>query len=168
MQRRNFVIAASAAPLSACGVAELKTFPTLASAAAAIQALGARDKTNGTWSLAQVLNHAAQSIEYSIDGFPELKSALFRSVVGSVAFAVFEARGAMGHSLAEAIPAAPVLDAAAMLEPAKVRVLAALRRFESHAGALAPHFAYGTLDKAQCTRAHLMHLANHWAEVVRA
>jgi hypothetical protein len=28
-----------------------------------------------------------------------------------------------------------------------------------------PHFAYGALGKAEYTRAHLMHLANHWAEV---
>ena len=28
--------------------------------------------------------------------------------------------------------------------------------------ALAPHFAYGALNKAAYTRAHLMHLANHW------
>jgi hypothetical protein len=28
-----------------------------------------------------------------------------------------------------------------------------------------PHFAYGALDKAQFTRAHLMHLANHWTEI---
>lgn len=28
-------------------------------------------------------------------------------------------------------------------------------------GTLAPHFAYGELDKPQYTRAHLMHLADH-------
>ena len=39
---------------------------------------------------------------------------------------------------------------------------------EAHTGPLAPHFAYGALDKTQYTRAHLMHLANHWTELVRA
>ena len=37
------------------------------------------------WPLPKVLNHLAQSVEYSIDGYPELKSALFRSAIGSVA-----------------------------------------------------------------------------------
>jgi hypothetical protein len=48
------------------------------------------------------------------------------------------------------------------LAPAIDRALQALRAFERHAGTLAPHFAYGALDKPAYTRAHLMHLANHW------
>ena len=97
-----------------------------------------------------------------------MKSALFRGAVGSVAFAVFQARGKMGHTLDEPIPGAPALDAQAPLEPAIARAMSALRRFEAHSGALAPHFAYGELDKAQYTRAHLMHLANHWTQVERS
>ena len=161
------MLAAASAPLVACSAAEVKTFPTLAAASAAIESLAKGHKHVGAWTLAQMLNHAAQSIDYSIDGFPEMKSALFRNAVGRVAFAVFQARGKMGHTLDEPIPGAPALDAQAPLESAMARALAALRRFEAHSGALAPHFAYGELDKAQYTRAHLMHLANHWSEVER-
>jgi Protein of unknown function (DUF1569) len=167
MRRRTLVIAASVASLAACSTAEVKVMPTLAAAMAAIEGLARGHRHTGEWTLAQMLNHAAQSIDYSIDGFPQLKSALFRNAVGSVAFAVFQARGKMGHTLNEPIPGAPALDAQAPLEPAIARALASLRRFEAHTGALAPHFAYGDLDKAQYTRAHLMHLANHWAEVAR-
>lgn len=166
-QRRHVIVAACATPLAACGQAELKTFPTLASAATAIESLARGHRHTGAWTLAQMLSHATQSIDCSIDGFPQLKSALFRKAVGSVAFAVFEARGKMGHTLSEPIPGAPALDANAPLEQAITLALAALRRFEAHSGALAPHFAYGELDKAQYTRAHLMHLANHWTEVQR-
>jgi hypothetical protein len=168
MLRRSFTLATAALPLAGCGVAEVQTFPTLAAARGAIAGLGARHRSDGAWSLPQVLNHLAQSVEYSIDGYPELKSALFRSAIGSVAFAVFEARGKMGHALNEPIPGAPALDGQAALEPAKSRLLAALQRFEAHEGEFSPHFAYGALDKPQYRRAHLMHLANHWTEVVRA
>jgi Protein of unknown function (DUF1569) len=168
MRRRTLMLAVASAPLAACSAAEVKTFPTVASATAAIESLARGHKHSGAWTLAQMLNHAAQSIDYSIDGFPELKSALFRKAVGSVAFAVFEARGKMGHTLSEPIPGAPALDAQAELAPAIARALAALKRFEAHSGALMPHFAYGELDKTQYTRAHLMHLANHWSEVERA
>jgi Protein of unknown function (DUF1569) len=167
MRRRTLVVAAFAAPLAACSAAEVKGMPTMSAAMTAIEGLVKGHRHTGAWTLAQMLNHAAQSIDYSIDGFPELKSALFRKAVGSVAFAVFQARGKMGHTLTEPIPGAPALDAQAPLEPAIARALAALRRFEAHSGALAPHFAYGELDKAQYTRAHLMHLANHWSEVAR-
>jgi Protein of unknown function (DUF1569) len=167
MRRRTLIVAASAAPLAACSVAEVKVMPTLAAAKTAIESLAKGYQHSGAWTLAQMLNHAAQSIDYSIDGFPQLKSALFRKAVGSVAFAVFQARGKMGHTLNEPIPGAPALDAQAPLEPAIARALAALRRFEAHTGALQPHFAYGELDKTEYTRAHLMHLANHWSEVSR-
>ena len=38
----------------------------------------------------------------------------------------------------------------------------ALAAFDAWSGPLKPHVAYGELDKAQYTRAHLMHLADHW------
>ena len=53
-----------------------------------------------------------------------------------------------------------------LLKDSIARLLAALNAFEAWGGPLKPHFAYGELDKAQYTRAHLMHLANH-AERVR-
>jgi hypothetical protein len=33
---------------------------------------------------------------------------------------------------------------------------------------LAPHFAYGALDRAQYTAAHVMHINNHLTEITRA
>ena len=121
-------------------------------------------RTTGAWNLAQVLNHAAQSVEYSLDGFPQPKPALFQSTVGRLAFALFDARGAMHHPLDQPIPGAPALATDAPLPAAVQRLLSAFDRFEQHTGALQPHFAYGALDKPAYARAHLMHLANHWAE----
>ena len=125
-------------------------------------------RMTGAWDLAQVLHHAAQSVEYSMVGFPELKPAWFRASLGSYAFALFNARGQMSHSLDEPIPGAPPLAAGQALAPAIDRVLAALRAFDRHAGTLAPHFAYGALDKPAYARAHLMHLANHWQNALPA
>ncbi|MEO8807999.1 MAG: DUF1569 domain-containing protein [Burkholderiaceae bacterium] len=121
-------------------------------------------RMGGAWDMAHVLHHAAQSIEYSISGFPEPKPAWFRATVGSYAFALFNARGQMTHKLSEPIPGAPDIAQGQPLAPAIDHAIAALQAFERHSGALAPHFAYGALDKPDYTRAHLMHLANHWAE----
>ncbi len=122
-------------------------------------------RMTGAWDMAHVLHHTAQSIEFSIGGFPQPKPAWFRATVGSYAFALFNARGQMSHSLAEPIPGAADIAQGQPLAPAIEHAIAALQAFERHSGALAPHFAYGALDKAAYTRAHLMHLANHWAEV---
>ena len=139
-----------------------------ASVGAALQALEQLKTTaprmTGAWDLPRVLHHAAQSVEFSIGGFPQPKPVWFRATIGSYAFALFNARGQMTHSLAEPIPGAPDLAQGQPLLPAIERLSLALRAFERHDGELAPHFAYGALAKPAYARAHLMHLANHWTE----
>lgn len=117
------------------------------------------------WPLPQVLEHCAQSIEFSLHGFPQAKPEWFQSSAGALAFAAFNRCGQMSHSLTEPIPGAPELQALDLARGAG-RLERAFIEFEAHRGPLAPHFAYGALDKAHYTRAHLMHLANH-AEKIR-
>ena len=169
MRRRTFVSASAGAGLvlSACAPAEVKTFASLAQARAALEGLRARKvQTLGAWKIGAVLDHLAQSIEYSLNGFPEMKSSLFRHTAGAAAWSVFSTRGAMSHSLSEPIPGAPALSQAMPQEQALARLLKALQDFDKHTGVLKAHFAYGDLSKADYTRAHLMHLANHWQEFV--
>ncbi|MBI5259107.1 MAG: DUF1569 domain-containing protein [Burkholderiales bacterium] len=169
MARRRRLLAAAALapvalPLAGCSAAVVQRFPTLTEARRAVAGLtSGAARSTGAWNLPQVLQHLAQSVEYSIDGYPEMKSALFHYTLGVAAWSVFDARGAMNHALDQPIPGAPALEANQALEAGVVRLLAALNRFEAHTGALQPHFAYGALDKAAYTRAHLMHLANHWS-----
>lgn len=143
----------------------MPAFDSIAGALSTLERLRANaPRMTGAWDLAHVLHHAAQSVEYSIAGFPELKPAWFRATAGSYAFALFNARGQMAHTLNEPIPGAPEIAQGQTLGPAIDRAITALQAFDRHAGPLAPHFAYGTLGKANYTRAHLMHLANHWTE----
>jgi len=148
------------------GTLAMPAFDSMAHAIKTLEALkSAPTKTNGAWDLAHVLHHAAQSVEYSITGFPAPKPAWFRASVGPLAFAVFSARGRMSHGLAEPIPGAPDIAQGLPLGEAVDHAVAALLAFDRHGGPLAPHFAYGALDRPAYTRAHLMHLANHWNEV---
>lgn len=125
-------------------------------------------KSTGAWPLAAVLDHLAQSIEMSIDGFPEAKSPLFQKTAGRAAFSVFRMRGRMSHGLDQPIPGAPALTAGEEWHPSSRRLRAAIQRFEAHPGALAPHFAYGALSKQDYALAHCMHIANHQDEIVVA
>ena len=114
------------------------------------------------WSWSQTLEHCAQSIEFSLQGFPAPKSALFQNTLGAAAFNVFALRGRMSHNLAEPIPGAPALDASTPdASAALARLRKAVQDFAAHAGPLQPHFAYGALSRAQYEQAHAMHLANH-------
>jgi hypothetical protein len=181
MQRRRFltISAWSAASLAVAGgggawwlsgtPAPIAGFDSMAQARDWLQALAtnpaARSLTH--WPLTHVLEHCAQSVEFSLEGFPQPRSALFQDTAGALAFAAFNLRGAMHHGLTEAIPGAPTLIATELAATAQ-RLLDAFAAFEAHTGPLQPHFAYGALDKTEYTRAHLLHLANHAQRIALA
>lgn len=126
-----------------------------------LNAAGSRPLEPATaWNWAHTLEHCAQSIEFSLHGFPQPKSTLFQKTAGAAAFSVFAWRGRMSHSLAEPIPGAAALT---MADPAAAlaRLRQAVADFAQHPGPLHPHFAYGDLSRPQYEQAHAMHLANH-------
>ncbi len=115
----------------------------------------------GEWNLPQVLIHCAQSIEYSLSGYPEHRSDAFKQTAGTVAFAAFAAKGRMHHSLNEPIPGAPAIEVTTRLSPAIKRLRSAFETFALHNGELHEHFAYGRLTKSEYEQAHVMHFYNH-------
>lgn len=119
----------------------------------------------GEWNLPQVFQHCTQSVRFSLTGFPEHKPDWFLHSVGPMAFSLFSARGAMPHDLREAIPGAPVLDRNSPPASALQTLMQTLRDFDTHTGALAPHFAFGTLSKQEYARAHVLHIRNHLQEI---
>ena len=168
MKRRALLActaALGAAGLAGCAPRAVDRFASWSEARHAVAALavpGAHWRSNQGWSLSQTLQHLAQSIEGSMAGYPQPKSRLFVATVGAAAHAVFDLRGRMTHSLDDPIPGAPPLQAELPDEAAVLRLLRAMDAFEAHTGPLAPHFAYGPLDKPAYARAHQMHLAEHW------
>lgn len=172
--RRSFVIAATGVTvaLAAGGVAGCQgsakndrqlQFASLAAAQDELARLVQAGElaSSAAWSWAQTLVHCAQSIEFSMSGFPQSKSALFQRTLGSAALGVFSWRGRMTHDLAEPIPGAPALDAAGDPAQALQRLHKAIAAFRGWSGPLRPHFAYGALGKQDYELAHAMHLANH-------
>jgi Protein of unknown function (DUF1569) len=156
-------IFAPVAGISACTGSEGLRFGTLAVARESIIKFAARGipKSDTVFSWAQTLNHLAQSIEYSMVGFPESKSVFFQKTAGTIAFTVFAWRGKMTHSLSEPILGAPSLDPDADPQKSLERLLRAITAFHDWSGALKPHFAYGELDRKNYELAHAMHIADH-------
>lgn len=132
---------------------------------AALQQLNRFDNktlvTDGEWDIAQIFNHCAQSVEYSMTGFPRHKADLFKNTVGLLAFSLFSLKGSMHHGLSEPIPGAPVLQPQQPLQNALKRLKKSLNDFNHYQGQLDPHFAYGALSKPEYALAHVMHLNNH-------
>jgi hypothetical protein len=122
-------------------------------------------KSIGSWNISQIMQHCAQSIEFSMEGFPLNKSKVFQNTLGSTAFFVFSIRGRMNHSLSEPIPGAGVLIDSISIQDSWTKLDKALENFYKFQGDLFPHFAYGNLSKSDYEKAHTFHLANHWEEI---
>lgn len=170
MNRRQFLLATtSVITAGAAGMTVVRVTrpaPDLDALLADLSALDpAHLRFRGSWSAFTVLSHLAQSIEYSMTGYPEMKPVLFRHTAGPLAFAAFATAGAMRHNLAEPIPGAPVLPADGNVAEALARLTAALTTFRQWRGPLQPHFAYGTLSHEDYAAAHLMHIRNHLQEL---
>lgn len=136
---------------------------------AALQKIDALAKSavasTGKWNPHQIFAHCAQSIEYSITGYPAPKPKLFQDTLGASVFAMFAAKGKMVHGLAEQIDGAPAIDAKPDFLEGLTRLRHAFLNFRHFAGTLAPHFAYGPLSKQQYEVAHVMHFYNHLDEI---
>lgn len=171
MNRRRFLLAGAAAVAGSYAIGHVLSERHLDAFAdfdmvAHLHTLKARPLSQrGIWTPAQIFAHLAQSIEFSLTGYPQSKPRWFQYAVGATAFSAFSAAGAMRHNLAEPIPGAPALDSVTDADAALARLLAALQAFDQHDAALAPHFAYGALDKRQYRAAHLMHIQNHLTEI---
>ncbi len=114
----------------------------------------------GRWTAGQVLVHCAQSVEFSLTGFPQARGFLVQKVVGPLVMRRFLAKGALSHDVAAEIPGAPALGSPS-LEEGKARLIKAIADFRAHQGPLQPHFAYGPVERGPYEALHAMHFADH-------
>jgi hypothetical protein len=121
---------------------------------------GIEGEVDGPWSLAQVLVHCAQSVELSLTGYPIPRGWLVRRVIGPRFMAKFLRQGFLTHDRAAPIPGAPPLGEPTLAEGV-ARLRSAVVAFDAHVGPLAPHFAYGEVDKGSYEKLHAMHVADH-------
>lgn len=123
---------------------------------------------SGQWSVYKVFVHCAQSVDYSMTGYPKHNSALFKNSIGKIAFSAFDAKRKMRHNLAEEIPGAEVIANSGDVEDALNQLKKSLLRFDEFSGKLQAHFAYGELTKTEYEKAHAMHFLNHLQEFTQA
>jgi Protein of unknown function (DUF1569) len=119
----------------------------------------------GNWTLAQIFEHCAQSIGYSMTGYPQLRSKLFRVTVGRIAKGKFLGQGYMSHDLEAPVPGAPALGTDGDTAVAATKLRDAVAAFKAFTGEPAPHLAYGPCTLAEYERVHAMHFANHASRV---
>lgn len=169
MNRRQFLKASVLTPvglvLAAKVVATLRPYP-LSDILAQLQALPPqRLVSKGVWNASQILQHCAQSISYSIYGYPQARSPLFQYSIGKLAVNAFAATGKLHHPLAEPIPGASALEPTLPNDVALRELIYHVKQFMDWQGQLQPHFAFGSLTKAQYYSVHHLHLQSHLAQI---
>lgn len=115
----------------------------------------------GSFTISETLQHAAQSVDYAMTGYPALKPAAVRNTIGRAVKHAFLRCGRMRHNLDAPVPGAPELDAAVPASAAAAGLRAAVQRLEVFVGTLHPHPVYGTCTPAQAARLQAMHLREH-------
>lgn len=113
-----------------------------------------------TFTLAETIEHAAQSISYAMDGYPKLSPAPLRHTVGRAVKHVFLGRGRMRHDLAAPVPGAPDVTATDATHAAAA-LRSAIERLHAHTDPLHPHPVYGRCTVPQAARLQAMHLREH-------
>ena len=122
----------------------------LAQAVERAEKIEADAKAHATaWSLPQTIVHCAQSIEYSIAGFPRGRSRIFQAVLGRAVKRRFLRRGVMFHNRAAPIPGAPAIPSSVTRAEVFERLKRAVADFQAHSGTLAPHFRLRTRDQGR-------------------
>ena len=140
---------------------------SLQEARAAVRALLQSDAVRprtGAWTLPQILDHCAQSIDASMRGFPVHKPALIKKTVGRLVLRRFLSKGAMSHNKNSPIPGLPP-PRDGELGAAVDRLCEAIDAFAAFEGETAPHFVYGPTTKDQYDRLHAMHIADHLGDL---
>ncbi len=149
-------------------MSESQSFSSIAEAIARLREIAAAPEieTTGAWSLHQIMVHCRQSIDYSLDGFPKLRPTLLRRTIGSWVGHRFLRRDRLGHRTDRTIPGAPKVKRIGDGRRAVTGLIAALERFAAaETSATKPHFIFGKLAKEEYERLHVLHVADHLAEV---
>ncbi|WP_058300665.1 DUF1569 domain-containing protein [Gorillibacterium timonense] len=117
------------------------------------------------WPLYEILAHCAQTIEYSMTGYPVLKPKLVRKTIGRVAIRKFLKQGYMKHDLTAHVPGGAKIRRQGTAEEGIELLLKAIDAFQAYKGPLAPHLIFGELSKEEYDLYFAMHIADHFSEL---
>lgn len=103
-----------------------------------LQLEGNEDIPTSQWPLYEILAHCAQTIEYSMTGYPQLKPKLVRNTIGRVVIRKFLKQGFMKHNLTAHVPGGAKLKTSGTAKEGMELLRQAIDTFQAYQGPLAP------------------------------
>lgn len=118
----------------------------------------------GQWNPYQILTHCAQSVEYSMSGYPEHDSDLFKNTVGTLVFSFFSPRKNVSWVNGSCSGSASYRNQR-RFNKCVGSIRESLDGFSRLPREVRTTFSYGQLTKEEFTIAHVIHLNNHLEEL---
>lgn len=126
---------------------------------------GAKEVTCPHWSLSEICLHCAQTIDYSISGYPQLKPVIIRATVGRLAIRKFLGQGYMKHNLSAPVPGGQAFKEDKSISEGMDELFSAIQRFRDYNGEFKLHLLFGKLSKEEYDSYFAMHIADHLSEL---
>lgn len=117
------------------------------------------------WSAYRIFQHCAQTIEYSMTGYPQQKPKWLQWTIGKLAIFKFLKQGYMSHDLAAPVPGSPALQTEGTTAEGIAILETAIAKFKAFDKPLQPHLFFGTLTKEEYNQYFAMHIADHLSEL---
>jgi hypothetical protein len=84
------------------------------------------------WTLYEILSYCAQTIEYSMTGYPAMKPKFLRMTIGRLVINKFLRQGYIRHNLSSYVPGGEAITSEGSTEEGLQRLIQAIDRFEAY------------------------------------
>ena len=122
-------------------------------------------KTTGNWTLAQILCHIADTMEFFLsqqEGAIQVPDFI-QNTVGKLLLYKFFLFGKMDRGLKNPIKKGEPNNGDFSIELERVITLS--KKFKDHTGTFNKHPVFGSLSREELTKLHLLHCSNHFSYI---
>lgn len=123
--------------------------------------------SKGKLSAYQIFVHCAKTIEYSMIGYPKIKSKFIQHTAGKLMIHKFLKKGYMRHNLEVDVLGSSLIEDNGTTDEGIEILLETIRKFLTYKGRLQPHFFFGELTKEEYDKYFSIHIANHLSGLIK-
>lgn len=117
------------------------------------------------WGIYEICMHCAQTISYSMTGYPKMKPAIVRLTIGKAVVSKYLKQGYMKHNLQSHVSGGEKIDPNGEPAAGIDHLLSEIEKLENYTGTLKPHSVFGEMTREDYMKYFAMHISDHFSEV---
>lgn len=119
------------------------------------------------WSPYKTFVHCAQTIKYSMEGYPKTKPLIIQLTLGKIVFKSYLKQGYMKHNLSAPVPGSPFIEDSNDINRGIDILIDAIDLFQKFEGEFKRHLIFGGMTKEEYGTYFSMHIMDHLSEFHR-